>query len=80
MAVVLSVVLGEVWLRSRHMLLTALVLGSFLGQQLGILSYLFENPHRPWAGGMGFIALAVWLVIALIMLVTGRKKDRETAH
>ncbi len=79
MAVVMSVVLGEVWLRSRHMLLTALVFGSFLGQQLGVLSYLFESPRRPWAGGMGFIALAVWLFIAIIMLFTGRGKTAETA-
>jgi len=76
MSIVVSVVLGEVWLRSHNMLLTALVLGSFLGQQFGVWSYLFESPRRPWAGGMGFVAIAVWLLVALVVFYIGRDKGK----
>lgn len=78
LAILVSVVLGEVWLQRRNMTLTAVVLGSVIAQQFNpVTDALFENVKRPWGGPMGLIALFFWVVLALAILFAGRTRPSE---
>ncbi len=82
MAVVLSVLLGEVWRRSRHIGLSAVCLGCFVGQAAGVWNYLFPGTYTipPWGGPFGLVSAIVWAAIALFPeFLYGSLEPKQTA-
>lgn len=67
LAIVLSVLLGNLIRRTRHVGIAALCLGAFAGQDSGIWSHLFEQASPPWTGTTGWINIAVWGVAAVAL-------------
>lgn len=73
---VFSVILGDIWQRTKHIGLTAVCVGCLLGQFAGIWEYLFQYPQEPWTGRMGIVAIAVWVVVAMVpRVLTGRMRE-----
>lgn len=74
--VLLSVVLGEITRRSRHLGLAAVFAGAFAGQLQGIWRHMFPMTAAPWTGPVGIVALVVWLVVALVpaLLIRGEAR------
>lgn len=72
LAIVLSVLLGNLVRLTRHLGIAALCLGAFAGQDSGIWSHLFEQSSPPWTGTTGWINIAVWGIAAIAM---GRMND-----
>lgn len=64
LAIALGALLAQITLRTRHLGVTALALGAFAGQAFGIWGHLFQQGTRPWTGTAGWIAIAVWGLLA----------------
>lgn len=69
LALVLSVVLGEVCRRTGYLGLSAVVLGCFAVQLDSIWGYLFPISSPPWTGPFGLISIVVWAVVAMIPVI-----------
>lgn len=74
LAIVLSLLLGNLVHQTRHLGIAALCLGAFAGQDSGIWSYLFEQSSPPWTGTTGWINIAVW---GLAAIASGRVKGGD---
>lgn len=66
LGVALSLLLGAIVHKTRHLGLAALALGAFAGQDSGIWSHLFEQSSPPWTGTAGVINIAVWAVAGIL--------------
>ncbi|MBI1319591.1 MAG: hypothetical protein GC168_11685 [Candidatus Hydrogenedens sp.] len=72
---IFSAVLGGIWLRTRHIGLVALALGSWAAHDMLLWEQLFSSTHRIvegpfhdifFTGNWGLVAMAVWLVVACV--------------
>ncbi len=63
----LNAILNEIWLRSRHAGLTALWMGCFAGQAMGIWPYLFPDAELPWQGPFGLTGALCWAALAALL-------------
>ncbi|MFP4191420.1 MAG: hypothetical protein ACLFU6_05040 [Candidatus Hydrogenedentota bacterium] len=68
-AILLAFALGEVWRRTQHPGLAAVVMGCFFGQIQGMWFYLYPEPNLPWQGPFGLIAAVFWALTALALLL-----------
>jgi hypothetical protein len=75
MSLVFGAVLGGIWLRTRHIGLVALALGTWVGHEFLVWEHLFNATHRIiegpfknvyYTGNWGLVAMGCWLVIALV--------------
>jgi len=64
----ISALLGEVWRRSHHLGFCAVCCGCIASQAFGMWMFLFPHEYMnfPWGGTFGLIAVAVWVVAALL--------------
>jgi hypothetical protein len=60
-------VLAEMWFRFQHLGLSAVAMGAFLGQVMGVYSHIVRDAAWPWGGSFGVIAIAAWLVLAGVL-------------
>lgn len=63
---VFGVVAGEVLRVSRNVGLTAIFVGSFAAQLIGVWEYLFQFDAPPWTGPFGVVAIVCWAAVAAI--------------
>ena len=75
-----GVVLNEMWRCARHHGLTAVALGAFTANILGVWPHLFPNANPPWGGVMGGGAIALWGAIALMAAAAGIRRKDEAAE
>lgn len=71
-AILLGALAGAILQRTKHMGLAAVALGVYLGQAMGIWTYLFPVVNPPWSGPTGLVALALLgVLVCRPVLVTG---------
>lgn len=63
-AILLGALSGKIIQHTRHLGLAAVALGVFLGQAMGVWSYLYPVVNPPWSGPTGIGALMVLGVLA----------------
>jgi len=82
LTVLLSAALGEIMRRSNHLGLAAVFVGVFAGQLQGIWRHMFPMTAAPWTGPLGLVALAVWLLVALVpalLIPSGKAAEGASA-
>jgi len=80
MMVALSLLLGEVWNRSRHLGLTAVCSGCCLCQATTVwtFSVVSNTTLLPWAGAFDSVAIVAFLVLAFLVRPVFGKLDART--
>lgn len=79
LAIVMSAVLGQIWLRTGQITLCALALGSVASQACGLWDYLFQQSTPPWTGPLGWVVIGVLGITACIPRLWSDVEASESA-
>lgn len=80
LATALGTLLGRVFHAGNHLGLCAIIAGCWAAQLQGGWSYLFPMGKTGWTGAFGIVAIAVWILAALLVPRVLGRESRETAE
>jgi len=76
--------IGEIWRRTHHLGLTALLVGSFVGNQEAVWDTLFVDAFQPsrtlqWTGAFGLSSILLWALVSAVYFFRSKGGEAPAA-